>query len=311
MSSSIDKKWGIIYCPKNAFRPQKRWEKIEKSLRAHEIDFDLVQSENSAGVERLVTMMINNGYKTLVIVGGDSALNDAVNCLMQAEKSVRESIALGVIPNGSINDFAKFWDFKESEIEQTVAWLKKHRTRKIDLGCIRYTNKNNERCHRYFLNSMNVGLVAAVMNLRRKTRGYFGSKTLSFIPSSLMMIFQRLDYKMKLRINSDTINRKVMAVCVGNATAYGMTPNAVPYNGLLDVSVISHPEMTKLIEGFYLLYNGKILNHKDVHPYRTREVYFDKAERAMVSLDGRLLATPVGPFKVTVEQEVINFLIPG
>ena len=134
---------------------------------------------------------------------------------------------------------------------------------------------------------------------------------LSFIPSSLMMIFQRLDYKMKLRINTDVIDRKVMAVCVGNATAYGMTPNAVPYNGLLDVSVISHPEMTKLIEGFYLLYNGKILNHKDVHPYRTREVCFDKAERAMVSLDGRLLASPVGAFKVTVEQEVINFLIPG
>ena len=91
MNNSIDKKWGIVYCPKSGLRPHKRWEKIEKSLRAHEIEFDMVQSENSAGVERLVTMMINNGYKTLVVVGGDSALNDAVNCLMQAEKSVRDN----------------------------------------------------------------------------------------------------------------------------------------------------------------------------------------------------------------------------
>ena len=48
--------------------------------------------------------------KTIVIVGGDSALNDAVNCLMMEEKAVRDSIALGVIPNGVMNDFARYWD---------------------------------------------------------------------------------------------------------------------------------------------------------------------------------------------------------
>ena len=46
-----------------------------------------------------MTMLIRNGYKTIIIMGGDSALNDAVNCLMSEEKQVRESIALGVTPN--------------------------------------------------------------------------------------------------------------------------------------------------------------------------------------------------------------------
>ena len=42
------KKWGIIYCPKSgSFRPQKRWEKIEKALRLNHIDYDFVQSEQS------------------------------------------------------------------------------------------------------------------------------------------------------------------------------------------------------------------------------------------------------------------------
>ena len=78
-------------------------------------------------------MLINNGYKTIVIVGGDSALNDAVNCLMQVEKSKRDEIALGVIPNGVMNDFALYWEFKENDIEQTVKWLKERRVRKIDV----------------------------------------------------------------------------------------------------------------------------------------------------------------------------------
>lgn len=279
-------------------------------LHERNIAFDKVQSENSESVERLCNMLINNGYKTIVIVGGDSALNDAVNCLMQVPAEVREGIALGVIPNGVMNDFARYWEFDEDNVEQTIGWLQQRRIRKIDLGRLRYVNKNGERCHRYFLNCVNIGLVAAIMNLRRQTRRIFGSRTLSFLFSFLLMIFQRMEYKMHLKINSTVVKRRVMTVCIGSARGYGQTPNAVPYNGMLDVSVVYHPEMTQLIEGFYLLFTNKFLNHRNVHPYRTQEVQVIEASHAMVGVDGRLMNTPVGEFRIGIEQEVINFLIP-
>ena len=314
MSYALEDKWGILYCPKGGIinRPQRRWERIERALQEQGIEYDKIQSESVGSVERLIKMMINNGYKTIVIVGGDSALNDAVNCLMQVEKKVRDKIAIGVIPNGMMNDFAHFWGFDEGEIEQTIAWLKQRRIRKIDLGCIRYKNRKNENCHRYFLNCVNVGLIAAIMNLRRQTRHFFGSRTLSFFFSFLLLIFQRMEYMMNIRIDTERIKRRVMTVCVGNASGYGQTPNAVPYNGLLDVSVVYHPEMTQLFEGIYLFLKGKFLNHRSVHPYRTRELTFEQAEHAMVGVDGRLMSgAPVGEFRITVEQEVINFLIPN
>ena len=279
-------------------------------LDARKVQYDMVQSENSESVERLVKMMISNGYKTLIIVGGDSALNDAVNCLMMEEKGVREEIALGVIPTGVMNDFARFWDFDEDKIEQTIDWLLKRRQRKVDLGCIRYTNAKGEKCHRYFLNCVNIGMTADIMNLRRQTRRLFGSRTLSFITSVFVMLFHRMEYKMRLRINSETIERKVMTVCIGSGPGYGQTPNAVPYNGMLDVSVVYHPEMVQLIEGLWLLITGRFLNHRSVHPFRTREVFVDEAKRALVGIDGRLMKTPVGAFRVDIEQEVINFMIP-
>lgn len=306
------KRWGILYCPKHGLvSPRKRWARIENCLRERGIDYDYVQSERPDGVVRLMNMFISNGYKTIIIVGGDSALNDAVNCLMAADKDVRDTIALGLIPNGMMNDFAHYWGIKEGDLEKTLDWLMQRRIRKVDLGCIRYTNAKGEACHRYFLNCVNIGLISALMNLRQQTRRLFGSRTLSFIFSCMLMIFQRLDYKMHLKINSDVIKRKVMTVCVGNALGYGQTPNAVPYNGMLDVSVVYHPEMTQLIEGFYLLFTGKFLNHHSVHPYRTREVVVNEAVRALVSIDGRLMKTPVGPYTITVEQEVLNFLIPS
>ena len=304
-------RWGVLYCPKTGIsNKRKRWEKIEAVLNGRGVEFDMVQSESADSVERLTTMLINNGYKTIVIVGGDSALNDAVNCLMKVEKQVRDTVSLGVIPNGLMNDFARFWGYDENNIEQTVDWLKKGRTRLIDLGCVRYTNKKEERCHRYFLNCLNIGLTADIMNLRRQTRRLFGSRTLSFVTSLFVMLFHRMEYKMRLRINNDTIDRKVMTVCIGSGPGYGQTPNAVPYNGMLDVSVVYHPEVVQLIEGLWLLIAGRFLNHRSVHPFRTREVFVDKANKALVGVDGRLMKKPVGAFRVNVEQEVVNFLIP-
>ena len=312
MNHELKDRWGILYCPRrDIFFPQKRWEKIERLLKARDIRYDKVQSENSESVERLCSMLISNGYKTIIIVGGDSALNDAVNCLMQVPAEVRESIALGVIPNGVMNDFARYWGFDDDHLEQTIDWLQKRRVRKVDLGRMRYVNKNGDRCHRYFLNCVNIGLVAAIMNLRRQTRRIFGSRTLSFVMSFLLMIFQRMEYKMHLKINSDVIKRRVMTVCIGSARGYGQTPNAVPYNGMLDVSVVYHPEVTQLIEGFYLLFTNKFLNHRSVHPYRTQEVLVLEAAHAMIGVDGRLMNAPVGEFRIGIEQEVINFLIPA
>ena len=309
MNSEQESRWGVLYCPKHG--KAKRWKRIEKCLKEKGIIYDFVQSESTGSVERLMRMLINNGYKTIVLVGGDSALNDAVNCLMEAEPSVRESIALGVIPNGLINDFARYWGFRESEVEQTVEWLSQRRIRKVDLGCIRYMNKKGERCRRYFLNCVNIGLTASIMNLRRRTRRILGSQTLSFVLSSLLLLFQRMEYKVKMRINSEPIDRKVMTVCIGSGSGYGQTPNAVPYNGLLDVSVVYHPKVFQLLGGIYLLLTGKFLNHKRVHPYRTSEVSVEEARHALVSCDGRLMGTPEGSFKITVEQEVLQFMIPS
>lgn len=301
-------RWGILYCPKG--RSSKQRERIQKVLDERHVQYDFVQSESSDSVERLVSMLIHNGYKTIIMVGGDSALNDAVNCLMKEEKQVRDSIALGVIPNGLMNDFARYWDFKETNLEQTVDWLIKRRIRQVDLGCIRYKNKKGEQCHRYFLNCINVGLIADVMNLRKQARSLLGSRTLSMIVSFFLMIFHRMDYKMHIKINSDVVNRKVMTMCIGSGPGYGQTPNAVPYNGLLDVSVVYHTGILQVFAGLWLLITGRFLNHRSVHPYRTRELTVEEAKHALVGVDGRLIGTPVGSYRVDVEQEVINFLIP-
>ena len=304
-------KWGILFCPKGSSANTRKYRsRLEDMLKTNNVEYDLVQSESESSVERLVKMFIDNSYKTIVIVGGDSALNDAVNCLMDCPSELRDTISLGVIPNGVLNDFSKFWGLKEGDVSFSIQTLLGHRVRKIDLGCMHYADKEGEGHKRYFINCINIGLIADMMNLRRQTRSLLGSRTLSFLVSALLLIFHRLEYKMRLKINGDLIDRKVMNVCIGSGPGYGQTPNAVPYNGMVDVSLVVPTELLQLLEGFWLLFTGRFLNHRGVRPYRARKVEVIKASQALVGVDGRLVGRLAGECEITVEQEVINFIIP-
>ena len=104
-------KWGVIYNPKAGTRKvQKRWKEIKEYMDQKGVSYDYVQSEGFGSVERLAGILANNGYTTIVVVGGDGALNDAINGIMLSNATHKESIAIGIIPNGIGNDFARYWD---------------------------------------------------------------------------------------------------------------------------------------------------------------------------------------------------------
>ena len=303
-------RWGIIYCPKSgrSITADRRWTHIKRGLKACDIDYDHVRSRHPGDVPELMNDMIADGYRTIIIVGGDSALNDAVNSLMLTDAATRNQVALGLVPNGMMNDFAHFWDLHAGDPADALLRLKNGRHRLLDVGCVRYTNAAGESCRRYFLNCVNVGFVAAIMDLRRRTHHVFGSRTLSFLFSFILLIFQRMEYHMRMKINTDTIDRGVMTLCVGNATGYGQTPGAVPYNGQLDVSLVCQPKTLQLFEGIYLFLRGKFLNHRSMRPYRTREVMIAQTGGAPISIDGRLIRAARGNVDITIIPDAINFV---
>ena len=302
---------GIIYCPNHRpfSSPAKRWKKIAAALDAHDIAYDMIQSESSDSVERLFTMLLNNGYETIVIAGGDSALNDAANCLMKVERQIRDKVVLGVIPNGTMNDFASFWGLSFHDIDYAVSSIKQHRIRKIDVGCIHYYDKKRERKNRYFLNCVNIGLLASIQKLRQDTRRKLWSRKLSFVISALLLLFMKKYFKITYTINYVKERHRVSTICIGSACGYGQTPNAVPYNGMLDATVVRHSAVSEIVGGLYLFARGKIMNHKRIMPYRSRMIELELPKGTPVSVDGHSMETAAGPFKVSVLQEVVNFII--
>ena len=303
-------RWGIIYNPKAGSRKtQKRWNKIREYMEERGGLFDYLQSEGYGSVERLARMLANNGYRTIVVVGGDGAINDAVNGIMTSSVERKDEIAFGIIPNGIGNDFAKFWGLDEDDYKTAVDWIINRRLRKIDVGRVGYTQ--GDVCGmRYFINAMYIGLGARMVWISNGTRRFWKMQWLSFLSSMILLLFERKLHRVHLKINGEHIRGKVMTVCIGSARGYGLTPSAVPYNGWLDVSVIYRPGLFQLVKGLWLLLQGRILNLKVVKPYRTRKVKVLRAMNAEVSLDGRMLLEHECPLKVRILPEAMTLIIP-
>lgn len=303
--------WALIYCPKEGSpRTHRRWNKIRNYLQAQGVSFDYVQSEGSGSVERLASMMTRAGYQTIIIVGGDAALNHALCGILEATPpGSKKHPALGVIPNGFGNDFAKYWGFSSDDYKATIDALLMRRTRRVDVGAVEL--KSDEAPKRlFFLNCINIGVAAAITDLRRRTRSFLGLNTLSYLTSALLLLFHRTNFRTSFSLHGEHFDRRAMTLCIGSAHGYGMTPSAVPYNGLLDMTLVSKPILTQMAHGLFLLLTGHFLSHKGVEVWRTDRLSIVNGDHAKVSLDGRVVHATISNLDISVLPEEIEFLIP-
>ena len=302
---------GVVYSPHAGLdRSQKRWTLIRHYMEQKGVQYDFVQSESFGSVGRLVKMMCDNGYRTVAVVGGDSSLNVAINVIMKQRDSLPDDFAFALIPNGVGNDFSRFWGVSVDDYRAVVDGIIARTVRKVDVACCTYQDEGIPQ-QRYFINCLNIGLGARIIKTTYDAVQIIGSKRLSLIPALISRIFERKQFDMALHIESEEIRAKYMSVCIGNCHGYGQTPNAVPYNGMLDISLVTRPKWWQLFEGFWLLGKGRFLNYKNVHPYRARQVAVTDIDKALVSFDGMVLPTKnPTPMRVEVVKDAINYVLP-
>lgn len=304
------KQWGIIYCPKkNSFTPHRRWKKILRYLNEKGINFDYVQSEKTESVERLAAMMTKTGYGTIIVVGGDSALNFALCGIMKSISPTGQHPTLGIIPNGYVNDFAKFWDMKADNYKENIDTLYRYKTRKVDIGTIDIENRDHTTNKLYFLNCVNLGIAASITKVRRTTKRILGLRTVSYFFSALLLLFQRTNFKMDFQMSGENIKTSAMGICIGSALGYGQTPSAVPYNGLLDITLVSKPAIFQMFQGLWLLFTKRFLSHRGVRVWRTRNLRFSSLQGIPLSIDGRVYNQNAQRAVIDILHEEIDFIV--
>ena len=142
-------------------RAGKSCKAIVTLLGAEGIGVEVIESRGIGDMEELVLARARTGTSTIIVGGGDGSVHEAVNGILRSG----ERTAVGLIPLGTGNDFAKACeislDWREA-CAQLAARLRSGReARSIDAG------KMNDR---YFANGAGIGFDAKINRLARRYR---------------------------------------------------------------------------------------------------------------------------------------------
>ena len=225
----------------------------------------------------------------MVCVGGDGTLNEVINGLMREEGPSNPEVRVGFIPNGTGCDFRRTLLIPTNPAE-ALKIIQGGRTRPIDLGRLRYTDHRGEAKTRYFHNLTSFGLGGEVderVNRSSKKLGGF----LSFIIATLVSLVLYKKKKIRLRVDEhfdeDVV---VLNVAVANGQYHGggmwVAPGADPSDGMFHVTLIGALSLPEVLYYLPKLYNGKILQVKQVRSLSGKKVEALADERVLLDVDG-------------------------
>jgi diacylglycerol kinase (ATP) len=142
-------------------RALRRQSRIVELLSPAGLGIEFHASRSPGDLEEQVRKQVDNGATRIVVAGGDGSIHEAVNGLLASEQRA----ALGVIPTGTGNDFAKAcdipldWEHATRLLADRIAAREK--PRKIDAG------QFNDR---YFANGAGIGFDAKVTRIAQSIR---------------------------------------------------------------------------------------------------------------------------------------------
>lgn len=242
---------------------------IETSCHATEAKGDAIQAASEA-VER--------GFDLIIAAGGDGTLNEVVNGMSGHVKRP----ALGVLPMGTSNDFARALGIPK-RWQDAVDLIVRGHSKTVDLGMAD---------GKYFMNIAGGGFLT----------------DLSYeVPSKLKTMIGQLAYYIKgfekitrfrptsLRISAEGVGEfdgEFMLFLIANThTVAGfekLAPQAKTDDGMFDVLIMKKCNLAEMIRLASMAVRGDHLNDSHIIYFQTNKLSVETDDRVLLNLDGEL-----------------------
>lgn len=271
-------KWLVIVNPlAGVGKAAKDWSTIEKLLIEKEFNFETVFTEYQYhAIEIAREKITNDGFKKIVAVGGDGTLNEVVNGIFQQKRFPATEITLGMIGIGTGNDWGRMYNFPKT-YKKAVNLLKKQHTFLQDIGRVKYRYDKDENHYRYFINNAGMGFDALVAKKTNILKSNGRGGTITYLYSLVTGLFQYKNTHLLINIDDKlVVDDKVFSLCIGICSYNGggmmQLPNAIPNDGLLDITIIKKTPILTILKNIKNLYDGSFTKIKTVETYVGKKV---------------------------------------
>ena len=163
-------KWFAIVNPvAGSGRGLTDWPQISKLLRDHHIVPEYAFTERKYHAIELAVEAVNNGFRKIIVVGGDGTIHEVVNGLFIQKVVPTQDVLLSVIAVGTGNDWIRMFGIPRKYSEAIRAIVEGHSFLQ-DVGKISYYQSSYKQT-RYMANVAGVGFGAAVKRRYNHRKG--------------------------------------------------------------------------------------------------------------------------------------------
>ena len=309
-------KWLVVVNPKASVgKSEKDWPLIKQTLINEGIDFDDVLTEYPRhAIEIVRKAIVEKGYRKFISVGGDGTNNEVINGIFTQEAVPTTEITMATMPIGTGNDWRRTFDIP-LEYDKVAKIIKAGHTYAHDIGKLTYYDDGNTRI-RYFLNAAGTGLDEMVCHSTNLMKQQGKGGTIRYLISLVKCILTYKVTHIQLTIDDELVfDDAILNLSIGNGRFNGggmMTmPNAIPNDGLLDVTVIKKVSIFKFAANVKNIYDGSFINKIDeVKTFRGKNIHIVSIppHSLKVETEGENLNN--SPFDFEVLPKAVNMVIP-
>jgi diacylglycerol kinase (ATP) len=307
-----DNKWAIIINLKSGkknFRIQMYY--LFKKLTDAGIAYEHRITEFAGHAVLIARNFAQQAYKNFLVVGGDGTISEVINGIFSADISSSDRLKIAQIPRGTGNDWARFWNMTR-DYKHSIQIFLAGKSRKIDIGKVDFILEGESKRH-YFINSVGFGLDAAVVHHTNRLKRYVGSHSFLYLLALLSAVFRFKSKPFKLSAQEKTIAGSLFTMNIANGCYSGggmkQNPDAVPYDGLLDLMMARRPSFKDIFTALPLIFNGKLLEHPVIESFRSQKISLHTQNGRYFEADGiTVYYTP--PVEISIIPEAIEMVVP-
>lgn len=296
----IKSEWRVIVSRMSgAGKALNDWPTISRLLKDSGVEFSEKITEHSYHAIELASEAVKEGYRKLLVIGGDGAMHEVLNGLFSQEDVPHQEVTLGLIPVGSGNDWARMHKIPFS-YKKAVEIIAKadELTRVQDVARVSTMMDGRPYC-RYMVNIGGLGFDSEVCRRfdMAKAKGQAGDK--QYLTSLLagFATYKCLPFAIKVD-GQPFFEGKAFSVALGIGQYCGggmrQNPEAITDDGLIDLTVAKKMSKAKFLSKVPSLFDGTIYKHEEVIHTRGTHIEIDSTPYSFMEVDGEAVGkTPV------------------
>lgn len=257
----------------------------------------------------LASKAVDKRFDIIFAAGGDGTLNQVVNGVLQGREDAANLPAIGVIPIGIGNDFARGMEIKDEPAELTQL-IKNFKPAYIDAGIVRFTTKEGTEEQQYFVNIAELGMGPEVVRKVLASDRIFGL-AMSYFQAIVATFFTHGPVEVKLVADQWQWQGKLRTLAIANSKYLGhglcIAPHAIPDDGIFEAVVYGKVSLFDFLRHSGSLKQGKKVEHPQVAYRQVRRIAMTSATECPIEADGELLGWL--PASVEMLPRKLKFLI--